>query len=193
MSQLLARYNLYNTDPGVREKSRAHTNTHKHTLILKLKHSLRDHSCSSLSAGCITAVLERKAVLLWVQLWDQTPHTWQNWIWAVINQETQEWSCSLLYWRIHTVNWRNYCKLLIQWCNLLSCIKADLSVFYLSLYCTVFDSGNSTSSKQVNQNNTSWTRLSPGQMLILTQQFHMWRVFQPTFFFSLMGTFFFNN
>ncbi len=157
-------------------KSRAHTNSHKHTLTLKLKHNLRDHSCSSLSAGWLIAVLERKAVLLWFQLWDQTPHIWQNWIWDLIKLEIQEWSCALLYWRIHAVNWRNYSKLLSQCFHLLSCIKADLSVFYLSLYCTVFDSGNFTSSKQVNQNNTSWTRLSPGQMLILIQQFHMWRI-----------------
>lgn len=54
-----------------------------------------------------------KVVLLWLQLWGQTPHhTWENWIWTIIIQENQEWSCSLIYWRIHTVNWRHYSELL---------------------------------------------------------------------------------
>jgi len=48
-----------------------------------------------LSTGCVTAVLEKTVVLLWLQLWDQTPHTWEKWIWTLINQEFQGWSNSL--------------------------------------------------------------------------------------------------
>jgi len=47
------------------------------------------------STGCVTAVLEKTVVLLWLQLWDQTPHTWEKWIWTIINQEFQGWSNSL--------------------------------------------------------------------------------------------------
>ncbi len=54
-------------------------------------------------------------------------------------------------------------KLLSQCFHLLSCIKADLSVFYLSLYCTVFDSGKlhklqtSESKQHVLNKTVTWT------------------------------------
>jgi len=31
------------------------------------------------STGCMIAVSQMKVVLIWLQLWDQTPHTWENW------------------------------------------------------------------------------------------------------------------
>ena len=56
-------------------------------------------------AGCQAVWSQRKAVLLWPQLWAPTPPIWESWTWATIIQETQEWSCSLLDWRIQSGDW----------------------------------------------------------------------------------------
>ena len=57
------------------------------------------------SAGCQAVWSQRKAVLLWSQLWTPTPPIWESWTWATIIQETQEWSSCLLDWRIQAGDW----------------------------------------------------------------------------------------
>ena len=54
---------------------------------------------------CQAAWLQRKAALLWLQLWVPTPPIWGSWTWATIIQETQEWSYCLLHCRIQTGDW----------------------------------------------------------------------------------------
>ena len=56
-------------------------------------------------AACQDVWSQRKAVLLWPQLWAATPPIWESWTWATIIQETQERSYCLLDWRIHTGDW----------------------------------------------------------------------------------------
>ncbi len=46
------------------------------------------------SVGCQAVWWQRKAVVICLQLWVQTPHTWESWIWATITQDHQESSCS---------------------------------------------------------------------------------------------------
>ena len=55
---------------------------------------------------CQAVWSQRKAVVLWPQLWAPTPPIWESWTWATIIQETQEWSFCQLDWRIHTGDWR---------------------------------------------------------------------------------------
>ena len=57
------------------------------------------------SAGCQAVWSQRKAVLLWPQLWTPTPPIWESWTWPTIIQETQEWSSCLLDWRIQAGDW----------------------------------------------------------------------------------------
>ena len=57
------------------------------------------------SAGCQAVWSQRKAVLLWPQLWTPTPPIWESWTWATIIQETQEWSSCLLDWSIQAADW----------------------------------------------------------------------------------------
>ncbi len=80
----------------------------KFLLIWAVDSELRDWSVSLFSTGWMIVESQMKVVLLWLQLWDQTLHTWDNWICLEINYKTQEWICSLMHWRILTVNWR-YC------------------------------------------------------------------------------------
>lgn len=56
-------------------------------------------------AGSQSVWTERRAVLLWSQLWAPTPPVWETWTWAVIMQETQECSLCLLDYRIYTGHW----------------------------------------------------------------------------------------
>ena len=56
--------------------------------------------------GWRAADCQRSAVLLWLQLWGQTPLIWENWIWPTTTCRTQEWSCCVLDWRVQTVDWR---------------------------------------------------------------------------------------
>ena len=59
-----------------------------------------------LSSGCITAVCQRSAVLLWLQLWGQTPLIWENWIWGSTSCRTQEWRSCVVFYRVQPVDWR---------------------------------------------------------------------------------------
>ena len=34
--------------------------------------------------------------------------TWESWTWVTTTCRIQEWSCSLMYWRVHTVDWRSW-------------------------------------------------------------------------------------
>ena len=56
--------------------------------------------------GCITADCQRSAVLLWLQLWGQTPLIWENWIWAPTTCRTQEWRSCVVFYRVQPVDWR---------------------------------------------------------------------------------------
>ena len=56
------------------------------------------------SAGCQTVWSQRKAVLLWSQLWTPTPPIWESWTWVTTTCRIQEWSDFLLNWRVHTVS-----------------------------------------------------------------------------------------
>ncbi len=77
----------------------------------KLIWSERVKSVSLFSTDWMIVASQMKVVLLWLLLWDQTPHTWENWICLGINWENQ-WICSLMYYNILTVNWR-YCGKII--------------------------------------------------------------------------------
>jgi hypothetical protein len=66
-------------------------------------------------SGCQAVESQRKAVLLWSQLWSQTPHTWESWTWVTMTWRIQEWSCSLLDWGIPTVNWRFWDQYSCSW------------------------------------------------------------------------------
>ncbi len=59
-----------------------------------------------LSVGCLAVWWQRKAVVICLPLWVQTPHTWESWIWATITQDNQESSCSNTNCRIQTINCR---------------------------------------------------------------------------------------
>ena len=54
----------------------------------------------------VPAVCQRSAVLLWPQLWSPTPPIWESWIWVTTSCRIQEWSCCVIFWRVHTVDWR---------------------------------------------------------------------------------------
>ena len=56
--------------------------------------------------GCGAAVCQRSAVLLWLQLWGQTPLISENWIWATTTCRTQQWRSCLIYSRVQPVDWR---------------------------------------------------------------------------------------
>ena len=53
------------------------------------------------NAGC-----QRLAVLLWPQLWSPTPPIWESWSWVETSCRIQEWSFSVLDWRVQPVYWR---------------------------------------------------------------------------------------
>ena len=50
-----------------------------------------------------TAVCQRSAVLLWPQLWNPTPPIWESWTWLTTSCRIQEWSFSVLNWRVQNV------------------------------------------------------------------------------------------
>ena len=80
------------------------TNKHKTNTWL---HVLTEGSCVlfCVFAVCQAVWSQRKAVLLWPQLWAPTPPIWECWTWATIIQETQEWSYCQRDWRIQTGDW----------------------------------------------------------------------------------------
>ena len=47
----------------------------------------------SLITDSVIFISQRLTVKSWPQLWSQTPHIWENWIWAAATCRTQEWSC----------------------------------------------------------------------------------------------------
>ena len=68
----------------------------------------------SLITDSVVVTSQRLTVKSWPQLWSQTPHIWENWIWVETGScrtqqwscRTQEWSCCVLDWRVQTVDWR---------------------------------------------------------------------------------------
>ena len=56
--------------------------------------------------GWFSAVCQRSAVLLWLQLWGQTPLIWENWIWATTTCRTQQWRSFVVFYRVQPVDWR---------------------------------------------------------------------------------------
>ena len=57
--------------------------------------------------GWRAAVCQRSAVLLWLQLWGQTPLIWENWIWATTTScRTQQWRSCVVFYRVQPVDWR---------------------------------------------------------------------------------------
>ena len=59
-----------------------------------------------LYSGWRAAVCQRSAVLLWLQLWGQTPLIWENWIWATTTCRTQQWWSCVVFYRVQPVDWR---------------------------------------------------------------------------------------
>ena len=58
-------------------------------------------------SGCGAAVCQRSAVLLWLQLWGQTPLISENWIWVTTTTcRTQEWRSCVVFYRVQPVDWR---------------------------------------------------------------------------------------
>ena len=56
--------------------------------------------------GWRAAVCQRSAVLLWLQLWGQTPLIWENWIWLETTCRTQQWRSCVVFYRVQPVDWR---------------------------------------------------------------------------------------
>ena len=56
--------------------------------------------------GWISAVCQRSAVLLWLQLWGQTPLISENWIWEETTCRTQQWRSCVVFYRVQPVDWR---------------------------------------------------------------------------------------
>ena len=56
--------------------------------------------------GWGAAVCQRSAVLLWLQLWGQTPLIWENWIWDTTTCRTQQWRSCVVFYRVQPVDWR---------------------------------------------------------------------------------------
>ena len=56
--------------------------------------------------GWISAVCQRSAVLLWLQLWGQTPLISENWIWVETTCRTQQWRSCVVFYRVQPVDWR---------------------------------------------------------------------------------------
>ena len=59
-----------------------------------------------LYSDCGIAVHQRSAVILWPQLWSQTPPIWESWTWVTTTYRIQEWSCCVIFCRVQTVDWR---------------------------------------------------------------------------------------
>ena len=83
----------------------------------------------------------------WPQLWSQTPHIWENWIWVTTSWRTQEWSCCVLDWRVQTVDWRLWGQVLKSFFSfqtlfligslfiwMVSVLLCSLSLSHLSLH-----------------------------------------------------------
>ena len=74
----------------IHNNRRTHSNTHVSLSRLKS------------SADC-----QRSAVLLWLQLWGQTPLISENWIWVTTTTcRTQEWRSCVVFYRVQPVDWR---------------------------------------------------------------------------------------
>ena len=56
--------------------------------------------------GWIAVSCQRDAVKLWPQFSAPTPLVWESWTWVPMICRIQEWSGSLLDWRVHTVDWK---------------------------------------------------------------------------------------
>ena len=57
--------------------------------------------------GWGAADCQRSAILLWLQLWGQTPLIWENWIWVETTTcRTQKWRSCVVFYRVQPVDWR---------------------------------------------------------------------------------------
>ena len=75
---------------------RRSTTTGGHILILMF-----------LYPGWLAADCQRSAVLLWLQLWGQTPLISENWIWVTTTTcRTQQWRSCVVFYRVQPVDWR---------------------------------------------------------------------------------------
>ena len=54
----------------------------------------------------MAVICQRDAVKLWPQFSAPSPLVWESWTWVPMICRIQEWSCSLLDWGVHTVDWR---------------------------------------------------------------------------------------
>ena len=62
----------------------------------------------------MSAVCQRSAVLLWPQLWSPTPPIWESCSWVETSCRIQEWSCFVIFCRVHTVDWRFWGQLFFK-------------------------------------------------------------------------------
>lgn len=64
------------------------------------------HSIAYCLSVWVLVICRREAVKLCPQSSAPIPLVWESWTWVTTTCRTQEWSCWLLEWRVHTVNWR---------------------------------------------------------------------------------------
>ena len=76
------------------------------TLFLKSTLSMTFIIIIIIYSGCGDAVCHRSAVLLWLQLWGQTPLISENWIWVETSCRTQQWRSCVVFYRVQPVDWR---------------------------------------------------------------------------------------
>lgn len=82
------------------------------------------------SSGWVFVTSLRKVVKLCPHFWAPSPPVWESWTWATTTCRTQEWSCSLLDWRVHNVAWKLSGQLIL--------LKDEFSFFNLSSIATLF-------------------------------------------------------
>ena len=76
----------------------------------------RTHSNTHVSLSRLrTAVCQRSAVLLWLQLWGQTPLISENWIWVTTTCRTQQWRSCVVFYRVQPVDWRLWGQTSVHW------------------------------------------------------------------------------
>ena len=125
------------------------------TLTFDLEHPNLMSSSVSLDFSLITDSVvvdsQRLTVKSLPQLWSQTPHIWENWIWATTACRTQEWSrkwsCCVLDWRVQTVDWR-------LWGQVLKSLNVHFSNF-LSYFVIIYLNGLSSALLTVPQSSVT--------------------------------------
>lgn len=91
----------------------------------------------SLITDSVVVDSQRLTVKSWLQLWSQTPHIWENWIWVETSWRTQEWSCCVLDWRVQTVDWRLWGQVLKSLNVHFSNVPSYLVIIYLNWIVSV--------------------------------------------------------